>query len=449
MGAQLPDLRYGVLSDPGRRRLANEDAFAVDPRTGLFVVCDGIGGQPSGEAASHIVANAFGHLLKRGVRRYNRLDDLTLKRLMADAVIDLNRELHEHASAVPALEGMGCTIIAALLDARSAFLVSAGDSRMYLRRGDELRPLTVDHVRTRQKFTETDTGDLEDAGEKRLLMKYIGTRRMIQPDAGVLPLEVGDRILLCTDGVTDPIDEATLRSIVFGQDDPQQCCQELIDAANRAGGPDNITAAVVDFFGPREVTDADRIPPPRTPPELPHNVAQQTLAALELLEEDLRWLLEGSRESASDNRLTALAAAKRRLGPEAYRRFLTKHPNQAPVHIFHQACAAPDSPWRTQYQHHLDQLAAPLERLFGGGIRLSSLLTGDDTAGIYRTLWDDWRNVEQRYFKTCERQAKRVDELTLDVLITHMLNSVRTLAGLLEFLPRFMRDPDGTGTKPG
>ena len=441
MAAQLPDLQYAALSDPGRRRLANEDAYAVDPRTGLFVVCDGIGGQPSGEAASNIVAHSVGHVLKRNVRRYNRLDEKTLKFLLADVVIEINQQLQEHASAIPALEGMGCTLVAVLLDARSAFVVSAGDSRAYLLRGDEFRALTQDHVRTRQKFIENETGDLEDAGEKRLLLKFLGTRHHLKPSVGVLTLEPGDRLLLCTDGVTDPLEEDQVCGLIQQHADPQTCMQHMIDAANAAGGPDNITALVIDFAGPRDVTDDDRTPPPRTPPQPPANISQQAKAALELLEEDLHWLLEGARESAVPKRLSALAAAKRRLGPEHYRTFLARHPNQAPVHIFHQCCASLDSPWRTQYQQHLHQLDTPMQRLTDGSLRLSPLLTGDETAAIFRKLWDDWQRVEKRYFHTCNRQAKRVEEITLDVLITHMLNSVRTIAGMLEFLPRYMRTP--------
>ncbi|MEM9751963.1 MAG: protein phosphatase 2C domain-containing protein [Planctomycetota bacterium] len=438
--ASLPDLQYGAQTDPGRKRLANEDAFAADPRLGLFVVCDGIGGQPSGEAASNLVAHSVAHLLKRGVRRYNRLSDPVLKRLLADTVICINEQLHTHAQAVPALEGMGCTIVGALLDSRNAFLFDAGDSRAYLLRNGHLRQLTNDHVRTRQRFVESADGDLEDAGEKRLLMKYLGTRRQLLPDVGQLALEAGDRILLCSDGVTDPVPDATVFALLESREDPNAACAALIEAANDAGGPDNITAIVIDYFGPRPVTDADRVPPKRTPPELPQQVAQQTRAALDLLEEDLTWLLEGSRESAHPNRLTALAAAKRRLGSDAYRAFLSKHPNQAPLHIFHQACAAPDSPWRRRYTKHLDQLRPPLDRLTAGGIRLCPLLTGDETAAIYRKLWHDWQQVEQRYFRVCSREAKHGREATLDILITHMLNSVRTLGGLLEFLPRYMRD---------
>ncbi|MEM1447124.1 MAG: hypothetical protein AAGF84_13780, partial [Planctomycetota bacterium] len=92
------------------------------------------------------------------------------------------------------------------------------------------------------------------------------------------------------------------------------------------------------------------------------------------------------------------------------------------------------------YQVHMKQLEAPLARLTAGGIRLSPVLSGDETARIYRDLWNGWRRVEQRYFQTCQRDAIHDTEQTLNILIDHMLNSVQTLTGLLYFLPRYMRE---------
>ncbi|MEL7088628.1 MAG: hypothetical protein AAGL98_09355, partial [Planctomycetota bacterium] len=150
---------------------------------------------------------------------------------------------------------------------------------------------------------------------------------------------------------------------------------------------------------------------------------------------------QGAAESAHPRKLTALAAAKRRLGAEAYRDFLGRRPDQSPSHVFHQCCTHPDSDWRRKYQQHLADLGKPLSRVTAGGIRLSPVLSGDQTALIYRDLWNGWRRVEQRYFATCQRPAISATEQTLDILIDHMLNSVQTLNGLLYFLPRFMRGP--------
>ncbi|MEM6458597.1 MAG: protein phosphatase 2C domain-containing protein [Planctomycetota bacterium] len=453
MPSLLPQLRHATLTDVGRKRLANEDAAAADPRLGLFVVCDGIGGRPSGEAASQIVAHALAHAMRRRLRGLPRLDEATLLALLSDAAVAMNRHMYRHSQAVPALVGMGCTLVAALVDARRVFYLHAGDSRLYLLRDDQLRQLTQDHTHTQQKLAaEPDTGDLIDAGERRLLTQYIGKPEALEPTVASLPLRPGDRLLLCSDGVTDPVGDDAIHAILSDHAEPADATAALIAAANDAGGPDNITAAVVDYAGVRPVTDADRVSPPKSPPELPHGIAEKTRHALALLEQDLTWLRRGALESGQPNRLTALAAAKRHLGKEAYRQFLTRHPERSASHVFHQCCTHPDSEWRQQYTQHLGLLEAPFKRLTGGGIRLSPVLRGDQTARIYRDLWAGWRRVEQRYFVTCQRDAVHETEQTLNILIDHMLQSVQTLTGLLYFLPRFMRDvprkPDPRAAPP-
>lgn len=441
MPSHLPQLHHAVLTDVGRRRLANEDAVAADSRMGLFVVCDGVGGRPSGEAASQIVSHALSHALRRRLRGVKKLDAELIKKLMYESAVTMNEQMYLHSQAVPALVGMGCTMVAALFDAKMVFYLHAGDSRIYLLRDGRLMSLTRDHTHTQQKFkTQADTGDLVDVGERRLLMQYIGKPELLDPTVDSMPLQPGDRLLLCTDGLTDPIDDKQLHRLLSVHADPAAATAALIDAANEAGGPDNITAAVIDYDGSRNVTPADRVPPIKTPPELPHGIAEKTRAALALLEHDLTWLKQGATESGHPRKLTALAAAKRRLGKDAYRDFLTRHPNQSASHVFHQCCTHPDSDWRKQYQAHLDQLEKPLKRLTGGGIRLSPVLRGDETARIYRDLWTGWRRVEQRYFVTCQRDAIHDTEQTLNILIDHMLNSVQTLTALLYFLPRFMRE---------
>ncbi len=441
MPSRLPQVVSALRTDVGRVRLANEDALAADERMNMFVVCDGIGGRPSGEAASQIIAHGFPHALRRRLRGLPRLDEATLKWLLVDAAVAMNQQMHQHSQAVPALVGMGCTLVAALIESQKLFYVHAGDSRLYLLRQGELQQLTTDHTHTEQKFrTEPETGDLVDAGERRLLMQYIGSPGDLEPSVGSFELQVGDRLLLCSDGLTDPVSDAGLLRILSAYENPDDAAKVLIKAANAGGGPDNITVAVLDYRGPRDATAADRQPPTKTPRKLPHGVAEQTRLALDRLEQDLTWLQQGALESAHPRKLTALAAAKRRLGPHAYREFLTRHPNQSASHVFHQCCTDPASDWRQRYSQHLEQLETPLRRITAGGIRLSPVLSGDQTAAIFGDLWLGWRRVEQRYFATVQRDTIDPEETTLNLLINHMLQSVQTLTGLLYFLPRFMRE---------
>ena len=436
----LPTLRHAAASDPGRLRLANEDAAACDARLGLFVVCDGIGGRPSGEAASQIVAHTLAHALRRRVRGATKLGPSVIKQFLASSVVQMNEQLFQCSSDVPALEGMGCTIIAGLFDTRMLFLVYAGDSRAYVLRQGVLRQLTRDHSR-HDTLTRADevSGHLIDLGERRLLTRYVGMPQPVVPTVGTLKLEAGDRILFCSDGLTDPLSDLDIEQVLLEYDSPVQASDALVDAANAAGGPDNITAVVVDYGGPRELTDADRATPVPTPFEPTGHTVADTLDALADLEFDLKWLQDGSRESSNPSRMAALAAAKKRLGHETYLDLLARDPGRAPAHVFHQACTDPEAPWRKTYQRHLDTLERPLSRVMGGGLRLSPILSGDETARIYKDLWRGWRQVERRYFATCQRDAIHASEQTLDILIAHMLSSVQTLAGLLEFLPRFMR----------
>ena len=441
MSSRLPKINHALRTDVGRKRLANEDALSSDPRLNLFVVCDGIGGRPSGEAASQIIAHTYAHALRRRLRGLPRLDEATLKWLLVDAAVDMNQQMFEHAQAVPALLGMGCTLVAALIEAHKLFYLHAGDSRLYLLRDQQLRQLTADHVHTRPQYkTRPDTGDRIDAGERRLLMQYIGSPDPLQPSVASHDLQPGDRLLLCSDGLTDPVSDDILQRILTTYPDPDDAATVLIKAANAGGGPDNITVAVLDYQGHRPATAEDRKLPPRGKRQLPHGIAEQTRLALDQLEQDLLWLQQGARETAHPRRLTALAAAKRRLGPTAYREFLEHDPDQPPSHVFHRCCTAPDSAWRQRYHPHLQQLEIPLQQITAGNVRLSPVLTAQQTAAIFGDLWKGWRRVEQRYFATTQRDADTHSPVTSNDLIDHMLHSVQTLAGLLWFLPRFMRE---------
>ena len=341
----LPTLRYAAASDPGRLRLANEDAAACDARLGLFVVCDGIGGRPSGEAASQIIAHTLAHALRRRVRKADRLGPGVIKRFLASAVVQMNDQLHRCSAEVPALEGMGCTIVAGLFDTRMLFIVYAGDSRAYVLRQGVLRQLTRDHS-SHDTLTRADevSGHLIDLGERRLLTRYVGMPQPVVPTVGTLKLEAGDRILFCSDGLTDPLSDLDIEQVLLEYESPIQASDALIDAANAAGGPDNITAVVVDYGGPRELTDADRATPVPTPFEPTGHTVADTLDALADLEFDLKWLQDGSRESSNPSRMAALAAAKKRLGHDTYLDLLARDPGRAPAHVFHQACTDPRGP---------------------------------------------------------------------------------------------------------
>ena len=408
------------------------------------------GGRPSGEAASQIIARAMPRVFRRHLRRSDAVTPDSIQQALGDAAVTMNASMYHHSQSVPSLEGMGCTLASALINGSTLYHLHAGDSRIYLLRGDELFPLTTDHTYARRLFKKaSDTDDAGDAnglievGEKRLLMQYMGKPEALVPEVNNTPLENGDRILLCSDGLTDPVPNDTLTTLLREHSDPHKACAALVDAANHAGGPDNITVAVIDFAGLRDIRPSDLERPPVPPRDLPQGIAVQTHAALGDLEKDLKWLLLGARAAAHPNRLTALAAAKRHLSKDAYHQFLKMNSSQSPLHAFHQCCTTPDSIWRQNYETHMQALKEPLDRLASGRVVLCQALAAHETAAIVRDLWTGWRRVEHRYFVTCQRDAFHESEHTLDILIGHMLGSVQTLAGLLTFLPRFMGTEEG------
>ena len=439
----MPALRHGLASDAGRRRIANEDAAAVDARRGLFVVCDGIGGQPSGEAASNLACRALGHWLNRRIRRLRELDQRALKQLLIEGTTEVSTEMRRLSRDQPALGGMGCTLVATLIDARVAFVVHAGDSRAYLLRGDELRPLTADHTRMIERRRVPGSHEDEE-GERRLLIEYIGSTKPLCPDAAVVPLEPGDRLLLCTDGLSDPLDDGAIAAVLLAEEDPGAASAALVDAANEAGGPDNVTAVVIDYAGPRPVAEADFRPPARTRERPPAGVTARFHEALLAIEEDLGRLAADSMAVLHPDPLSALAAARAAMGEGLYRQRLEADDALAerPAAAFHAARADPDGGWRRAYQRRLDTLAPPLELVTAGSVRLSTLLPGDDTAELYRRLWHQWRSVERRYFHAYRPGAPEpgIDPAIAEMLTRHMHQGVRTMRELLLFLPQFLRE---------
>ncbi len=412
-------ITYAQRTDPGRKRLANEDACAAHPAQQLFLVCDGVGGRPAGEAASNLVA----HALPR------RLPHTITSQTLAAAAAQLSDQLHALGQSIPGLKGMACTLVAAHIHQHQLHLVWVGDSRAYLRRSTQLIPLTQDQSKA---FRALDKPT--DAPDRRLLADVLGTAQTPAPATRSVALEPGDRLLLCTDGVTDPLTEPQIGQILLHAEQPEHACQQLIDAANAAGGPDNITASVIDIHR------LDALPSPLAQDPAPlSRCPEDVLAALDQLIKDLTWLLAGVKELQGATLIAASAAVKRRLGRDAYQRFLAMQAGRNPLHVYHRACTDPAFAWRKAYTQHLAALEPRLHDLTRSAPRLSPSLTGQESAELLHKLWQSWRGVEGRYFDACQRGDITTRDTVLTYLIQHMRDSARTLRGLLDALPRLSR----------
>jgi protein phosphatase len=228
------------LSDVGLARTSNEDAYAVEPELGLFVVADGMGGAQAGERASAItIETIVGHLRNaKGPRSMEQL---------VDSIHAANRNVLEQAAAHPEYEGMGTTVVAALLDPPAARIASVGDSRVYLYRGEVLVRITSDQTWVNEVGRRLGLTEAQILAHpfRNVLTMAVGARDEIIVRQYDLELEPHDVLLLSSDGLHGVLDEECLAQALSGKAALQERAAELIRRAREAGGPDNITAVLV------------------------------------------------------------------------------------------------------------------------------------------------------------------------------------------------------------
>ncbi|MGH4010995.1 MAG: Stp1/IreP family PP2C-type Ser/Thr phosphatase [Pseudonocardiaceae bacterium] len=242
-------LRWAGLSDRGRVRERNEDRWSVDVDLGLFVVSDGMGGRPAGEVASEVVVATLPTLVAThlGATPDPAAPDATQQ--LRTALAELSVGLREGSQDTPRLAGMGATAVVALVRQATALIAHVGDSRAYLWREGSLDRLTRDHSLA-QELVDAGAITGEQAADhpaRGQLTRHIGMLGEVSPDVRRITLYPADRLLLCSDGLTGMVDDARIRMILDGCPDPDRACRALIEAANEAGGTDNITVLVVTY----------------------------------------------------------------------------------------------------------------------------------------------------------------------------------------------------------
>ncbi len=222
----------GARTDVGRVREGNEDSYVVQEP--LFAVADGMGGHQGGEVASSLALEAL----------LNATDGAAL----AQAVQDANRAVFERAGRDPALAGMGTTLTAFLADGETLRLAHVGDSRAYLLRDTELQRITTDHtvVEGLVEKGELTPHEASIHPQRSILTRAIGVEGEVLVDQASIQVRPGDRLLLCSDGLTGMVEDEHIHRILQEQQDPQAAADTLVEAANEAGGQDNVTAVVID-----------------------------------------------------------------------------------------------------------------------------------------------------------------------------------------------------------
>jgi PPM family protein phosphatase len=238
-------VRYAAGSDIGRRRAANQDSAYTSPR--LLAVADGMGGHAHGEVASAIAVAALADLDVE--LRDVDLAQVDLLATLSGAVTAAARRLTEAAGADVELSGAGTTLVAVLVDGTRLGLAHVGDSRAYLLRDGGLEQLTHDHTLVQ---TLVDEGRLTpdeavDHPRRSVLVRTLQEGTPAEPDLIPVDARVGDRLLICSDGVTAVLADAEIRQVLVEAAEPADAVDRLIALANERGGPDNITCVVADI----------------------------------------------------------------------------------------------------------------------------------------------------------------------------------------------------------
>ena len=251
----MPTLRYSAaaLTDRGRKRATNEDAFGYSVEHGAFAVCDGMGGAAAGEIASSLAIDEFlrlvgerwepaGEASATGV-----LTRVSAEQLVVEAVDAANEAIHSRARRNLRLSGMGTTLVGLLVEEDRVLVLNVGDSRCYHLRGSRLQQVTYDHSLVEQQVRLGKMTKAEAARSpfRNVITRAMGTQADVKADVFALEAQAGDLFLLCSDGLTRELPDARIEALLTGTAPLDELCKRLVQAANKAGGNDNITCLLV------------------------------------------------------------------------------------------------------------------------------------------------------------------------------------------------------------
>ena len=235
-------LVFAAATDVGRMRKNNEDSYLSSKP--VAAVADGMGGHSAGEVASAIAIEELAALGDRGPWENETAATDDLKQ----AILRANRRIREMAASDHKLNGMGTTLVALLEDGDMVHVANVGDSRGYLLRQGELSQVTVDHSLVQELVDDgrLSPEDAERHPQRSVITRALGIDPEVEFDLFTYKLQVGDRLLLCSDGLSDVVGTTQIRNVLLRVRSPQKAARQLVTVANEQGGPDNITVIVVD-----------------------------------------------------------------------------------------------------------------------------------------------------------------------------------------------------------
>jgi len=244
-------LVFAAATDVGRMRKNNEDSYLSSQP--VAAVADGMGGHSAGEVASAIAIEELTALRDRGPWENETAATDDLKQ----AILRANRRIREMAAGDRRLNGMGTTLVALLEDGDMVHVANIGDSRGYLLRQGELSQVTVDHSLVQELVDDgrLSPEDAERHPQRSVITRALGIDHEVEFDLFTYKLQVGDRLLLCSDGLSDVVEPAKIRKVLLRVPSARRAARQLVTVANEQGGPDNITVIVVDAVDESAVTD--------------------------------------------------------------------------------------------------------------------------------------------------------------------------------------------------
>lgn len=238
--------------DPGRARSNNEDSVALDEGVALAVLADGMGGYNAGEVASNMATSFIRSELGRWLREASaQASDADVRRAMDICVDNANRAIFNAANTNPQYAGMGTTLVVSVFREGRLLVGHVGDSRCYRLRHGKLAQITRDHSLLQEQI---DAGLITPeqaafSANKNLVTRAVGVEDSVLLEIHQHDVAAGDQYLMCSDGLSDMLDDDTIGQLMLAGDSMESTCQALIDAANDAGGKDNISVILVRAHG--------------------------------------------------------------------------------------------------------------------------------------------------------------------------------------------------------
>lgn len=242
---------WAVRTDVGHCRTHNEDSYSIEPEIGLFLISDGMGGHRGGELASGFVSETLSVQIETGLSGVANCSAPTLRKFLSQSIILHNKEVHSESISEAGIRGMGATLVLCLVHNGRAYAANLGDSRLYRLRNNRLKLLTRDHTVV-SELIEAGLISIEAAFHHETrgqITQYMGMPEAARPHLHSFALKPFDRLLLCSDGLTDMLPDARIREVISLDNNLENAADILVQEANEAGGHDNTTVILVEYHG--------------------------------------------------------------------------------------------------------------------------------------------------------------------------------------------------------